>query len=303
MPVQNTLKSAFKWSGPGLHTGRLTTVRLLPAAENSGIRFRRIDLDGQPEIPAHINSLHSTDRSTNLANGTARVHTVEHLLSALAAARIDNALIEIDGPEVPILDGSAQPFVAGIEPEAQAAEREVFVLKKSIRYDNGRGTRIEAHPADELILESTIDFGQPPIGRQTATLTDLNDFATEISRARTFCFLDEIELLYDHGLIRGGDISNAVVFVREEMPELEVERIAQKIGKPDLYARDSGTLTNTELRYPDEPGRHKLLDLLGDITLLGCPVQARIVAVRPGHAANAAFTKLLYDQLQSDRSS
>ena len=296
MTRQRTLKTAFERSGSGLHTGRTCTVRVLPAAANTGIRFRRVDLPAQPEVPAHIEWLHSTDRSTNLARGAARVHTVEHLLSALAAARVDNALIEIDGMEVPILDGSAQPFVGGIETREQDAERNVWVLSESVVYDNGRGVRLEAHPAAALTLESTIDFGQPPIGRQTARLNCLDDFGDDISRARTFCFLDEIELLYDHGLIRGGDLTNAVVFVRKEMPESEVRRIAQKIGKPDLRVRNSGTLTNTELRYPNEPARHKLLDLLGDLTLLGQPLRARIVAMRPGHAANAAFTRLLYDQ-------
>ena len=298
---QHSIAEVFELSGPGLHTGRGCTIRVVPASSGSGIQFRRVDLTGQPNIPALVTQIHSTDRSTNIGSGNNRVHTVEHLMSAFVAARIDNVLVEVDGPEIPILDGSAEPFYSKIVPLRQDAQREVMILTEALHYQNDRGNRISAYPSDKFELDCTIDFGTPPVGRQQITLDNLEDFATEIARSRTFCFLDEIELLFDHGLIKGGDISNAVVFVREKMPSSEVQRIAHKIGKPDLSVRNSGTLSNTELRFPDEPVRHKLLDLLGDLYLLGQPVRARIVAERPGHAVNAAFTKLLYEQCQRQK--
>lgn len=298
---QHTLADSFTLSGSGLHTGQSATLWVHPAGEDAGIVFVRTDLEGQPQIPASIERVDKTERSTNLKKGAASVATVEHLLSALCGMHIDNARIEIDGPEVPILDGSASPFVEAIQRVGrteQAAERKYFRVKKAIRYhDPATGAEISVLPADSFQVTSTIDFGETPIGLQRHSYTTGEDYAGEIARARTFCFLHEIEFLYDRGLIRGGDLENAVVYVREEIPASEVTRIAQKIGKPALEVRASGTLTNTQLRYANEAGRHKLLDLIGDLYLLGRPILGRITAYKPGHGANAAFTKLLHQQL------
>ena len=297
---QHTLADSFTLSGSGLHTGRAATLTVHPAEAHTGIVFVRTDVEGRPTVPAQVRYVDKTERSTVLKKGSTSVSTVEHLLSALSGLNIDNVRVEIDGPEVPILDGSARPFVEAIREVGtteQAADREYFRPKKAVRfYDPETGAELSILPAETFSVSSTIDFGDTPIGLQRHSYEAGGDYAEEIAGARTFCFLHEIEFLYDRGLIRGGDLENAIVYVREEIPADEVARIARKIGKPALEVRDSGTLTNTRLRYPNEAGRHKLLDLIGDLNLLGRPILGHVTAYKPGHGANAAFTKLLHQQ-------
>ncbi|MCB0601067.1 MAG: bifunctional UDP-3-O-[3-hydroxymyristoyl] N-acetylglucosamine deacetylase/3-hydroxyacyl-ACP dehydratase [Saprospiraceae bacterium] len=302
---QCTLKDSFTLRGVGLHTGVSVTMKVMPAAVNHGVKFQRIDLPDRPVVPADINMVQTTQRGTTIGRGDASIATVEHILSALAGFQVDNALIEIDGPEVPILDGSARTFYAECEKAgkvAQDAERAYFEIQEPILYtDEQSGAEYMALPADQLEITCLIDFNSPYLGQQYATLTDIEDYGKQIASCRTFVFLHEIEGLIDQGLIKGGDLDNAIVIADRIMTDSELERVARKLGKSVVHVEKEGVLNTTELQFKNEPARHKLLDVLGDLSLLGTPIKGKIVARKPGHGPNVAFTRVLKKKLVEQR--
>lgn len=294
---QKTLQKPVSVSGVGLHTGKTVNLTFLPAPPNHGFKFQRVDLEGKPIISADVNRVISTNRGTTLQLGEAQISTVEHALSALAGMQIDNVLIEVDGPEVPILDGSAKPYVdafieAGLE--EQEVDRDYFVVTEAITYrDESSGTELMVLPAEEFEITTMIDFNSPVLGQQYAALEKLDNYATEIAPNRTFVFLRELEALFDKGLIKGGDLDNAIVIVDRVMSEEEINELARKMGRPAVKVEKEGVLNTVALHFQNEPARHKLLDVIGDVALLGAPIKGRIVATKPGHSANVEFTRLL----------
>ncbi len=294
---QKTLRKPVSVSGKGLHTGQLVNLTFQPAPANHGFKFSRVDLEGSPIIPADVNRVMNTDRGTTLKMGEAQISTVEHALSALSGMQVDNVLIEVDGPEVPIMDGSAKLFVDAILEvglEEQEMDREFFEVTEAISYkDEETGTEIMALPAQQFEATALIDFNSPVLGQQYAALKRMDDFQREIAPSRTFVFLRELEALFDMGLIQGGDLDNAIVIVDRVMSEAEIEELAKKLGRPAVKVEKEGVLNTVALHFQNEPARHKLLDVIGDIALLGAPIKGRIVATKPGHKANVAFTKML----------
>lgn len=294
---QRTIANSFSLSGVGLHSGVEVNLTFKPAPTGHGVKFKCIDLEGEPLINVDANRVVSTDRSTTIGSGEATVSTVEHLLSAVAGLQIDNLLVEIDGREIPILDGSASPFVtpllaAGMEEQDEA--REYFIVEEPITYrDEETGTEIVALPYDGFEVVSMIDFDSPVLGQQYATLRGYEDYATEIAPCRTFVFLHELEALFEHDLIKGGDLSNAIVIADHLVPQERLDKLAKRMGKDTVEVTKKGILNTIDLKFHNEPARHKLLDVIGDISLLGVPIRGRILATKPGHGANVAFTKLL----------
>jgi UDP-3-O-[3-hydroxymyristoyl] N-acetylglucosamine deacetylase / 3-hydroxyacyl-[acyl-carrier-protein] dehydratase len=297
MTKQCTIKEATTVKGVGLHTGQVVTMTLHPAPENHGFRFRRTDIDGQPTISADVSKVFATNRGTILKEGEAQVSTVEHLLSAFIGLGVDNVLVDIDGGEVPIMDGSALPFVIAIEAAGIVeleAERVYFDLREPLTFkDETTGAEFLAMPSEEYTLTTLIDFNSPVLGPQFATLEGTPQYKTEIAPARTFVFVHELEFLLNEGLIKGGDLDNAVVIANRAMSEEEVGILATKLGKPTLKVEREGILNTTQLRFQNEPARHKLLDVIGDLALVGRFLKAKIVATKPGHTANVAFAKFL----------
>jgi UDP-3-O-[3-hydroxymyristoyl] N-acetylglucosamine deacetylase/3-hydroxyacyl-[acyl-carrier-protein] dehydratase len=275
-------------------------VQVLPAAANHGIKFRRIDLENAPIVAADAAKVVATNRSTVLGSDEASVSTVEHLLSAFTALGLDNALVDIDGPEVPILDGSASPFVMAIETAglvAQEQTKEYFEIKKTLYFkDEKSGAEYIAMPHDDYELTTLIDFNDSIVGQQTATLSDLNTYKAAIAPARTFVFVRELEALAKAGLIKGGDIDNAIVIADKDFSKDSLDALAQMLGKTALSVTSEGTLNNTSLRFVNEPARHKLLDLIGDLALVGKAIKGKIIATKPGHTGNVAFAMFLKQQ-------
>ena len=302
---QRTIHQEVSLSGVGLHTGRSATVVFQPAPVNHGCKFQRMDLDGQPTCYADVNRVHSTKRGTTLKSGEAEVHTVEHILSALAGLQIDNIVIQIDGPEVPIMDGSALPFVEVLQSvgiKEQAEEKDYFVIKEPLYYiDENTGIELFALPSDHFEVITMIDFNSPTLGQQYASIDSLDNYVEEIAPCRTFVFLHELELLFNQGLIKGGDLENAIVIVDQMVPQEKLDDLAERLGKPSVKVTSQGILNTIDLKFKNEPARHKLLDVIGDVSLLGKPIKGKIVATKPGHAANVAFTKLLKKKLQEER--
>ena len=294
---QRTIKNQFSLEGVGLHSGDRVTLTFHPAPEGHGVKFKRTDLEGEPVINVDVNRVVSTDRSTTIGAKEATVSTVEHLLSAVAGLQIDNLLVDIDGGEVPILDGSASPFVqpllaAGIV--EQDAPRQYFIVEEPITYrDEESGTEIVALPHDGFEVVSMIDFDSPVLGQQYATLRDFADYAEEIAPCRTFVFLHELELLFEHDLIKGGELTNAIVIADRVESQERLDKLAKRMGKETVEVTKAGILNTVDLKFHNEPARHKLLDVIGDISLLGVPIRGRILATKPGHSSNVAFTKLL----------
>jgi UDP-3-O-[3-hydroxymyristoyl] N-acetylglucosamine deacetylase/3-hydroxyacyl-[acyl-carrier-protein] dehydratase len=301
---QKTIKSEVSLKGTGLHTGKDANICIKPAPESHGIKFQRTDLEGKPFINADIGKVTTTLRSTTLQQGKAEITTVEHIMSALYGLHIDNVLIEIDGPEMPILDGSAQMYVealmkAGIE--EQTKDREYFILEEPVVYeDAASGTEIMALPADNFETIVMIDFNSPVLGQQYMDFHESTDYVKEIAGCRTFVFLHELEALADKNLIKGGSLDNAVIIANEAMSQDELDTLAGKLGERSIGLSGKGII-NTDLHFSNEPARHKLLDLLGDMYLLGKPIKAKIVATKPGHKANTEFTKLLKEQYLKQR--
>ncbi len=294
---QHTLKSSVTLSGVGLHTGKAVNMTFNPAPVNHGIKFQRTDLPGQPIVEADVDLVVDVSRGTTLEKDGARINTVEHALAALVGTQVDNVLIQLDAPEIPIMDGSSMPFVEAIETvgtEEQNALRNFFEVTESISYkDEERDVEIAALPLNDYRLTVMVDYNSPVLGSQHASLTNVSLFTKEIAACRTFCFLHEVEALYKANLIRGGDLSNAIVVVDRKVDPSELDYLAGIFKMPRIEVKEEGILNNLELRYKNEPARHKLLDMVGDLALAGRPIKAQILAARPGHAANVAFAKKL----------
>ncbi len=294
---QHTIKKPVTVSGVGLHTGVEVKMTFLPAKVNHGIKFQRTDIDGQPIVEADVDNVVDLSRGTTIEKNGARVNTVEHTMAALVGMQIDNILIQLDGPEPPIMDGSSRMFIEALEEVGtveQNAMRNFFTVPESVIYrDSSRDVEIAALPLDDFRVTVMIDYKSPVLGSQHATLTDISQFKKEISSARTFCFLHELEMLYKNNLIKGGDLDNAIVVVDRVVEEGELDYLAELFNKPKVTVQQEGILNNVELRHNNEPARHKLLDVIGDLALVGRPLKAQILAARPGHAANVAFAKKL----------
>ena len=292
---QSTINSEVTISGIGLHSGAKVSVTLCPAAINQGVSFQRIDLDGQPIVPALVDYVVDTSRSTVLEKDGAKVQTTEHILSALAGLQIDNLLIKLDGPELPILDGSAMPWVELIE-EAGIAEqnalRNYFTVSEAIQYNNeDHSIEMAALPIDGYSLTVMVDYNSKVLHSQHAKLHELSLYKDHISSCRTFVFVHEIEALYKAGLIKGGDLSNAIVIAEEAITDAKAKELTQMLGKDEVKVGEAGIVNDTPLKFPNEPARHKLLDLMGDLMLVGRPLKAHILAARPGHSSNVALAK------------
>ncbi|MEM6722563.1 MAG: bifunctional UDP-3-O-[3-hydroxymyristoyl] N-acetylglucosamine deacetylase/3-hydroxyacyl-ACP dehydratase [Bacteroidota bacterium] len=302
---QCTLKEPVTLTGVGLHTGKHVSVTIAPADPNFGFKFKRVDLEDQPLINADVDSVISTHRGTTIASGDAQVATVEHILSALAGMEIDNALIEINGPEVPIMDGSAMPFVQEIERvgvEVLDANREYFEIEEPVSFvDELTGTELLALPADEYQVTTMIDFNSEVLGQQYATLENIEDFKSEIAACRTFVFLHELETLLSQNLIKGGTLDNAIVIVDRVINQDELDRLAEKLGRPSVKVDSEGVLNTIDLHFSNEPARHKLLDVIGDMALIGRKIKGKIVATKPGHTANVQFAKKLKQLYKQQR--
>jgi UDP-3-O-[3-hydroxymyristoyl] N-acetylglucosamine deacetylase/3-hydroxyacyl-[acyl-carrier-protein] dehydratase len=296
---QRTLKASVTVEGVGLHTGQRAVLTVRPAPENHGYVFKRIDLDGQPEIPADATLVVSTDRGTTLGKAGVSVHTTEHILAALYGCEIDNATIEIDGPEVPILDGSAWPFVAHFEEVGYVelqADRLYFDISENFELPGEKGSEMMAVPSNgEFRITVMVDYESPVLGTQHATMYHLGQFVRDISRSRTFVFLKEVKKLLAEGLIKGGDLDNAIVLAERAYSQEELDEIAKLTGKSNLEIEQGtiGVLNNTKLQFENEPARHKLLDIIGDLALTGRFIRGHILAARPGHKHNVAFAQLL----------
>lgn len=294
---QCTLASDSVFKGIGLHTGKMATITVKPAPVNHGYRFQRIDLQESPVLAADVNKVISTNRGTTIKSGDVQVSTVEHILSALAGLGIDNALIEIDGPEVPIMDGSSKEFVESFSKigiQIQEIDKEYLELLEPVSFkDELSGTELIAVPSDKFEVTAMIDFKSPILGQQFANLNDLSEYETEIAPCRTFVFLREIEKLANENLIKGGDLNNAIVIVDRMMTQNELDDLAKKLNKPSIKVEKEGILNTVELQFSNEAARHKILDIIGDLALVGKPIKAKIVANKPGHTANVEFAKLL----------
>jgi len=302
---QRTIKQPVSISGVGLHTGNVSTMTFKPAPENYGIRFRRVDLPGSPEVPADIDHVVDIARGTTIELGEARVHTVEHVLAALVGLQVDNTLVEVDTNEPPVGDGSAMPFVdallkAGFE--KQNEPKDYLIIDKTVHYHNEKNkVDIVALPTDDYRITVLVDYNNPALGSQHTGLFDLEkEFVQEFAPCRTFCFLHEVEALHSQGLIKGGNLDNAIVIVDRDLNEAEIKRITEKLGiRESVILGSNGVVNNRALRFPNEPARHKLLDVMGDLALIGVPLKAQILAARPGHASNIEFARMirkLYEQ-------
>jgi UDP-3-O-[3-hydroxymyristoyl] N-acetylglucosamine deacetylase / 3-hydroxyacyl-[acyl-carrier-protein] dehydratase len=305
MTRQHTIQRESSLEGVGLHTGKPVTITFTPAPPDHGIRFQRIDLPEKPVVKADPAMVLSTNRGTTLSYEGAVVSTVEHALSALYGMEIDNVLIQINGPEVPIMDGSARYFVEALERagrEEQDAPREVLEISEPISYtDPDTGTELLALPADEFQATTLIDFDSPILGPQYASLQSLQDYKEQIAPCRTFVFLHELEMLAQQGLIKGGDLDNAIVIADRLLSQEELDKLAQLLDKPAIRVEREGVLNTVKLYFQNEPARHKLLDVMGDIALVGVPIKGKIVATKPGHRANTEFAKVLKKSLQEQR--
>ena len=297
---QRTLKSEIKLSGVGLHTGEQVNLTICPAPAKHGYKFQRVDIEEQPIITADPDNVVSTARGTTLEEKGAKVYTTEHLLAALYAMEVDNALIQIDGPEVPIMDGSSFPFVEAIKKvgyDEQNELRDYLVLDENIKWEDAeKGIEFLAVPDSNYRLTVMVDYNSPVLGTQHATIYKLDEFEEQIAKCRTFVFLRELEYLAMNDLIKGGDLDNAIVLIeREDIKKEELDRLAKLLGKEDLQVTVDGigTLNHTKMHFENEPARHKLLDIVGDLALLGRPIKGHILAARPGHGGNVRFAKIL----------
>jgi len=302
---QRTLKEEVKFQGVGLHTGEVVNMTIKPAIENHGYKFKRIDLDNQPIIKADPDNVVSTERGTTLEQNGGKVYTTEHVLAALYGMEVDNALIEVDAPEIPIMDGSSKMFVDGIEKAGiveQEKDRDYFVLNENLKWEDlDKGIEFLAIPDPEYRLTVMVDYNSPVLGTQHAHMYKVSDFKNEISQCRTFVFLRELEFLAQNGLIKGGDLDNAIVLVeRENIKQEELDRLAKLLGKEELKisVEGIGVLNSTKLAYENEPARHKLLDIVGDLALVGKFIKGHILAARPGHSGNVRFAKVLKEQIK-----
>ncbi|MCT2409522.1 bifunctional UDP-3-O-[3-hydroxymyristoyl] N-acetylglucosamine deacetylase/3-hydroxyacyl-ACP dehydratase [Chryseobacterium antibioticum] len=298
--MQKTLQKEVTLSGIGLHTGKEVKLTIKPAKENTGFVFVRTDLEGHPQVEADVNYVVATERGTTLEKLGVKITTCEHLLAALVGCDVDNAILEMDASEPPILDGSSKFFVEAIESVGiveQSIAREYLVIKEVLSYsDPASGSEITIIPSDTYEVTTMVDFGTKVLGTQNATLKNISEFKDEISSARTFSFLHELEMLLDHGLIRGGDISNAIVYVDKDLTPETTEKLKKAFGKDNVSIRPNGILDNLTLNYPNEAARHKLLDVIGDLALAGVKIKGKVIANKPGHYVNTQFAKKLNRQ-------
>nr|WP_315224952.1 bifunctional UDP-3-O-[3-hydroxymyristoyl] N-acetylglucosamine deacetylase/3-hydroxyacyl-ACP dehydratase [uncultured Flavobacterium sp.] len=297
MVKQKTIKNEISLTGVGLHTGKEVTMTFKPAPVNNGFTFVRVDLQGQPIIEADANYVVNTQRGTNLEKLGVKIQTPEHVLAALVGCDLDNVIIELNASELPIMDGSSKYFVEAIEKagiEEQEAKRNVYVVKEVISFtDETTGSEILVMPSDDYQVTAMVDFGTKVLGTQNATMKSIADFKDEISNSRTFSFLHELESLLEHGLIKGGDLNNAIVYVDKEISESTMENLKKAFGKEKISVKPNGVLDNLTLHYPNEAARHKLLDVVGDLALIGVRIQGKIIANKPGHFVNTQFAKKL----------
>ncbi len=302
---QRTIAKAVSLTGVGLHTGENVTIKFMPAAENHGYAFKRVDVEGEPIIEADANYVINTQRGTNLEKQGVKIQTSEHVLAALVGLEIDNVLIEIDAPEPPIMDGSSKFFVEALESAGiveQEALREVYVVKDVISYkDEATGSEITVIPSDEYQVTTMVDFGTKVLGTQNATLDHLSNFKSEIADARTFSFLHELEMLLENGLIKGGDLNNAIVYVDKEISEATMKKLEKAFNKKKLSVKPNGILDNLTLHQPNEAARHKLLDVIGDLALTGTRIQGKVIANKPGHYVNTQFAKKLSNIIKLEK--
>jgi len=303
---QRTIKTPVSVSGTGLHTGEKVTMTFNPAPENHGYKFRRVDIQGSPVIDADCDNVTDTSRGTTISQNGASVSTIEHVLAALVGLEIDNVLIDMDGPETPIMDGSSIQFVDALTAVGfieQEADREYYHIPYNIHYSEpDRKVEMVAMPLDDYRFTCMVDYNSQVLGSQHASISTISEFNKEIASCRTFCFLHELEMLLKHNLIKGGDLNNAIVVVDKEVDDEELAGLAKMFNRKDIRVAPQGILNNIELRHQNEPARHKLLDMIGDLALVGVPLRGHIMAARPGHAANVAFAKKIKTLIKKERS-
>jgi UDP-3-O-[3-hydroxymyristoyl] N-acetylglucosamine deacetylase/3-hydroxyacyl-[acyl-carrier-protein] dehydratase len=303
---QRTLAREISLTGKGLHTGIVVTITFKPAPVNHGYKFCRVDLPGKPIIDALAEHVAEASRGTTLVQNNASVATIEHVLAAFHGMRVDNALIELNGPEAPIMEGAAWKFAEAIKEAGtveQKEERNYFVVKQKILFsDEEHGVDLIVYPDDHFSINVLIDYNSKILGNQYAILDSIDDFEDEICKSRTFVFFHELEPLFNMGLIKGGDLDNAIVILEKEVSQEEIDRIAKLFNRPGMNSHKAGILNNTELRYPNEPARHKLLDLMGDLALVGQPIKGKVVATRPGHFANTRLAKIIRQEIKKAHS-
>ncbi|PUZ29777.1 UDP-3-O-[3-hydroxymyristoyl] N-acetylglucosamine deacetylase [Chitinophaga parva] len=302
---QHTLNEPISFSGVGLHSGKQVNITLKPAIPGFGIRFQRVDLPDQPTVKADVDYVVDTSRNTTLEHNGARVSTIEHLMAALVGTGVDNCLVEIDGPEVPIMDGSALPFVEVIlkvGTQDQDAKKIYYSIDQNISYyDEEKKVEMVAMPSVDYRVTTLIDFNSPVLGTQHANLKGMQDFIGEIAPCRTFVFLHELEYLLKNNLIKGGDINNAIVVVDRKMTDAELAPLAKAFNRTEIAVQREGILNNVSLRFPNEPARHKLLDVIGDLALVGFPINAHVIANRPGHASNVEFARKIKAYIKKNK--
>lgn len=302
---QCTLKEEITLTGVGLHTGKDVTLTFKPAPENTGYVFKRVDMEGAPSIKADANFVTNTQRGTNLESNGVTIQTSEHVLAALVGLEVDNCILELNASEPPIMDGSSKFFVEAIEKAGivcQEAARDEYVVTEVINYlDEETGSEITIIPADTYQVTTMVDFGTKVLGTQNASIKHISDFKTEISDSRTFSFLHEIEMLLDHGLIKGGDLNNAIVYVDKELSEKTMEKLRHAFGKDNISVKPNGILDNLTLHHPNEAARHKLLDVIGDLALIGTRIRGKVIANKPGHFVNTQFAKKLSKIIKNEK--
>jgi UDP-3-O-[3-hydroxymyristoyl] N-acetylglucosamine deacetylase/3-hydroxyacyl-[acyl-carrier-protein] dehydratase len=295
MVKQKTIKTEISLTGVGLHTGKEVKMTFKPAPVNNGFTFVRVDLEGSPIIEADANYVVNTQRGTNLEKLGVKIQTPEHVLAALIGCDLDNVIIELNASELPIMDGSSKYFVEALEKagiEEQNAKRNVYVVKEVISFtDEATGSEILVMPSDHYSVTAMVDFGTKILGTQNANMKNISEFKTEISESRTFSFLHELESLLENGLIKGGDLNNAIVYVDKEISAATMENLKVAFGKDELTVKPNGILDNLTLHYPNEAARHKLLDVVGDLALIGTRIQGKVIANKPGHFVNTQFAK------------
>lgn len=302
---QKTIKSEFSVKGVGLHTGVNVTLTFCPAPDNHGFKFQRIDLPGQPIVDADCDNVTDTARGTTITQNGASISTVEHVMASLVGMDLDNVLLKLDGPEVPIMDGSAIQFIEALEEIgviSQDTDREYFTIPNNITYtEPDRKVEIVAMPLDDYRFTCMIDYNSPVLGSQHAGISSISEFKKEIASCRTFCFLHELEYQLQNNLIKGGDLNNAIVIVDKEVTKEELDHLAKIFNRSAIEVAPQGILNNMELRYQNEPARHKLLDMIGDLALVGMHLKGHIMAARPGHAANVAFAKKIKAAIKKEK--
>lgn len=305
MVKQKTIKTEISLTGVGLHTGNEVKITFKPAPVNNGFTFVRVDLEGQPVIEADANYVVNTQRGTNLEKLGVKIQTPEHVLAALMGCDVDNIIIELDASELPIMDGSSKFFMEAIEEAGiieQELNRNVYVVKEVISFiDEATGSEIMVMPSDHYSVTAMVDFGTKILGTQNATMKSISEFKTEISDARTFSFLHELESLLENGLIKGGDLNNAIVYVDKEISESTMENLKKAFGKDEITVKPNGILDNLTLHYPNEAARHKLLDIIGDLALIGTKIQGKIIANKPGHFVNTQFAKKMAKIIKNEQ--